>query len=90
MGLGAELAALIAEEAFLDLDAPIRRVTGPDLPGIPFNDIGEHAFLPNADKIADALRALARYSPQGTQRSQRKNLCALCVPCGETTFRGLE
>jgi len=61
MGLGAELAALIAEEAFADLDAPIRRVTGPDLPGIPFNDIGEHAFLPNAEKIADALRALARY-----------------------------
>ncbi|MDE3090968.1 MAG: alpha-ketoacid dehydrogenase subunit beta [Chloroflexota bacterium] len=61
MGLGAELAALISEDAFLDLDAPIRRVTGPDLPGIPFNDVGEHAFLPNAEKIADALRALAKY-----------------------------
>ena len=61
MGLGAEIAALIAEEAFSDLDAPIVRVTGPDLPGIPFNDIGEHTFLPNAEKIADALRALAKY-----------------------------
>lgn len=61
MGLGAEIAALIAEQAFADLDAPIRRVTGPDLPGIPFNDVGEHAFLPNADKIADALRQLAAY-----------------------------
>ncbi len=61
MGLGAELAALISEEAFLDLDAPICRVTGPDLPGIPFNDVGEHAFLPNAEKIADALRVLAKY-----------------------------
>ncbi len=61
MGLGAELAALITEEAFIDLDAPIRRVTGPDLPGIPFNEVGEHTFLPNAQKIADALRALAKY-----------------------------
>ena len=61
MGLGAELAALITEEAFLDLDAPIRRVTGPDLPGIPFNEVGEHAFLPNAQKIANALHALAKY-----------------------------
>ncbi len=61
MGLGAELAALITEEAFLDLDAPIRRVTGPDLPGIPFNEVGEHTFLPNAQKIADALRKLAAY-----------------------------
>lgn len=61
MGLGAELSALIAEEAFNDLDAPIVRVTGPDLPGIPFNEVGEHTFLPNAEKIADALRALVRY-----------------------------
>jgi 2-oxoisovalerate dehydrogenase E1 component subunit beta len=61
MGLGAELSALITEEAFADLDAPIRRVTGPDLPGIPFNEVGEHTFLPNAEKIADALRKLAAY-----------------------------
>ncbi|MBI5650843.1 MAG: alpha-ketoacid dehydrogenase subunit beta [Chloroflexi bacterium] len=61
MGLGAEVAAIISEEAFGDLDAPIRRVTGPDLPGIPFNETGEHAFLPNAEKIATALRELARY-----------------------------
>ncbi len=61
MGLGAEIAALVDENAFLDLDAPIRRVTGPDLPGIPFNEAGERAFLPNADKIAAALRELAAY-----------------------------
>ena len=61
MGLGAELSAIISEEAFSDLDAPIVRVTGPDLPGIPFNDVGEHTFLPNAEKIANALRALAKY-----------------------------
>jgi 2-oxoisovalerate dehydrogenase E1 component beta subunit len=61
MGLGAEVAAIISEEAFADLDAPIVRVTGPDLPGIPFNETGEHTFLPNAEKIATALRKLARY-----------------------------
>ncbi len=61
MGLGAEIAALISEEAFLDLDAPIRRVTGPDLPGIPFNEAGEQAFLPDADKIGKALRELAAF-----------------------------
>ncbi len=61
MGLGAEIAAMISEEAFLDLDAPIRRVTGPDLPGIPFNEAGEQAFLPDAAKIGKALRELAAY-----------------------------
>ncbi|HSR57696.1 MAG TPA: alpha-ketoacid dehydrogenase subunit beta, partial [Candidatus Binataceae bacterium] len=61
MGLGAEIAARIAEEALLDLDAPIVRVTGPDLPGVPFNEIGEETYLPNAHKIAEAARWLARY-----------------------------
>jgi 2-oxoisovalerate dehydrogenase E1 component subunit beta len=61
MGLGAELGARIAEEALLDLDAPIVRVTGPDVPGVPFNEIGEQTYLPNAEKIADAVRKLARY-----------------------------
>ncbi len=61
MGLGAEIAALISDEAFMDLDAPIRRVTGPDLPGIPFNDAGERAYLPNQEKIARALREVAAF-----------------------------
>ncbi|MBI4673643.1 MAG: alpha-ketoacid dehydrogenase subunit beta [Chloroflexi bacterium] len=61
MGLGAEIGARIAEEAFMDLDAPIVRVTGPDLPGVPFNEIGEQTFLPNAQKIADAARRLAQF-----------------------------
>lgn len=61
MGLGAELAAIITEESFLDLDAPIRRVTGPDVPGIPFHGAGEHAYLPNQEKIARALKELAAF-----------------------------
>ncbi|MCG3141382.1 MAG: 2-oxoisovalerate dehydrogenase subunit beta [Anaerolineae bacterium] len=61
MGLGAEIGARIAEECFLDLDAPLVRVTGPDLPGVPYNEIGEQTFMPNAQKIADAARRLARF-----------------------------
>lgn len=61
MGFGAEIAAEIAERAFMDLDAPIVRVTGPDVPGIPFNEAGEAEFLPNAAKIASAVRKLARF-----------------------------
>jgi len=61
MGLGAEIGARIAEECFLDLDAPLVRVTGPDLPGVPYNEIGEQTFMPNAQKIADAARRLAQF-----------------------------
>ncbi|MBI3537990.1 MAG: alpha-ketoacid dehydrogenase subunit beta, partial [Chloroflexi bacterium] len=61
MGLGAEIAAIISDEAFMDLDAPIKRVTGPDLPGIPFNDAGERAYLPNREKISKALRDLSKF-----------------------------
>lgn len=61
MGFGAEIAAEIAEKAFMDLDAPILRVTGPDVPGIPFNEAGENEFLPDPAKIAAAIRKLARF-----------------------------
>jgi len=61
MGLGAEIAAIITEESFLDLDAPIKRVTGPDVPGVPFHEAGEHAYLPNKERIARALKELAAY-----------------------------
>ena len=61
MGLGAELSALITEESFLDLDAPIKRVAGPDVPGIPFHEAGEYAYLPNKERIARALKELASY-----------------------------
>ncbi|MFQ5854866.1 MAG: transketolase C-terminal domain-containing protein [Anaerolineae bacterium] len=60
-GLGAELAAMINEEAFEHLDGPIVRVTGPDVPAIPFAPTLEAAFMPNAEKIANAARRLAAY-----------------------------
>ena len=60
-GLGAEVAAIIAEEAFEYLDGPITRVTGPDVPAMPFAPTLETAFMPDAAKIADAARDLDAY-----------------------------
>ncbi len=59
-GPGGEIAALIAEHAFLHLDAPIVRVAPPDTP-VPYSPPLEDFFLPNASKIAEAIRALAMY-----------------------------
>lgn len=60
-GIGAEVAAIIAEEAFDHLDAPIRRLAGPDIPAIPYNAPSEEFFLLNPAKIAKAMRELALY-----------------------------
>ena len=59
-GMAGELAALIAEKAFEDLDGPIVRVTAPDTP-VPFSPPLEEFFLPNAGKVIEAARALAEY-----------------------------
>jgi 2-oxoisovalerate dehydrogenase E1 component beta subunit len=59
-GMGGELAALIAEDAFEWLDAPLVRVAAPDTP-VPYSPPLEDAFRPNAAKIAGALRELAAY-----------------------------
>ena len=60
-GYGAEIAAIIAEEAFDHLDGPVMRVTGPDVPGVPYAHTLEDWFMPNPDRIADAVRRLAAY-----------------------------
>ena len=59
-GVGAEVAALLAEEAFFDLDAPIRRLTAPDVP-IPFSPPLEQAVLPQLDDMKEACRELIAY-----------------------------
>jgi 2-oxoisovalerate dehydrogenase E1 component beta subunit len=59
-GLGAELAALIAERAFEWLDAPVRRLGGLDTP-VPFSPPLEDAYRPDAEKIYRAATALAAY-----------------------------
>lgn len=61
LGLGAEIAATIASDAFEYLDAPVMRVAGPDVPAVPFSRTMQDFFMPNADKIADAMRHLAKY-----------------------------
>ncbi len=60
LGLGAELSAVIMEERFDHLDAPVLRVTYPDT-HCPFSHVLEAANLPNADTISAALRRLAEY-----------------------------
>ena len=59
-GVGAEVSALISEEAFEDLDAPIRRLTAPDVP-IPFSPPLEQAVLPQLDDMKEALGELLAY-----------------------------
>jgi 2-oxoisovalerate dehydrogenase E1 component beta subunit len=60
-GAGAEIAALIAEEAFEDLDAPVMRYGGPEAPAMPFNKPQEDWFMPDPERIAAKMRELARY-----------------------------
>jgi 2-oxoisovalerate dehydrogenase E1 component beta subunit len=60
-GYGAEIAAILAEEAFESLDGPIVRVTGPDVPGVPYNHVLEDWFMPNPERIAEAAKRLAAY-----------------------------
>ena len=60
-GWGAEMAAIIASEAFAYLDAPVMRVAAPDVPAVPFARTMQDFFMPNAEKIAAAIRKLAAY-----------------------------
>jgi len=60
-GVGAEVAAIIAEELLYDLDAPIRRLCGPDIPAMAINPPGEKHFLLNKEKVKAAMLELARY-----------------------------
>ncbi len=59
-GVGAEVAALLAEKAFPRLDAPVVRVTAPDTP-VPFSPPLEEAFLPNTRTLIAAARKLAAW-----------------------------
>jgi 2-oxoisovalerate dehydrogenase E1 component beta subunit len=61
MGYGAEVAALIADEGFEYMDGPVKRLAGPDVPSVPFSHPMQEFFMPNPDKIADAIRELVAY-----------------------------
>jgi 2-oxoisovalerate dehydrogenase E1 component beta subunit len=60
-GYGAEVSAIVAEEAFDYLDGPVTRIAGPDVPGVPYNHVLEDWFMVNPEKIADGIRKLAAY-----------------------------
>jgi 2-oxoisovalerate dehydrogenase E1 component beta subunit len=60
-GYGAEISAIVAEEAFDYLDGPVVRVAGPDVPAVPYNHVLEDWFMVNPEKIADSIRRLAAY-----------------------------
>jgi len=60
-GFGAEIAAIVAEEAFDYLDGPVIRVAGPEVPGVPYNHVLEDWFMVNPEKIAAGIRKLAAY-----------------------------
>ncbi|HSR48401.1 MAG TPA: alpha-ketoacid dehydrogenase subunit beta [Anaerolineales bacterium] len=60
-GYGGEIAAILADEAFTDLDAPVRRLGGPDVPAMPYSHPLQDWFLPNPVKIAGAMRELAAF-----------------------------
>ncbi len=59
-GVGAEVAAIVAEEAFWDLDAPVRRLATADVPSYPFAAPLEGELFIDTTKIADAMRRSLR------------------------------
>ncbi|MGH9336092.1 MAG: transketolase C-terminal domain-containing protein, partial [Vicinamibacteria bacterium] len=59
-GMAGEIAAILAEEAFDDLDGPIVRVTAPDTP-VPYAASLEDAFIPRTEDVVRAARRLAAY-----------------------------
>jgi 2-oxoisovalerate dehydrogenase E1 component beta subunit len=61
LGLGAEVAAQIAENALFELDGPIVRIGGPHVPAMPYAPTLEHWFLPDADRIEQEMRKLAEF-----------------------------
>lgn len=59
-GFGAEIAARVAQKTFLDLDAPVERVTTPDVP-VPYNVGLMNAVVPTVDRIADTLTRMLEF-----------------------------
>ncbi|HXJ15724.1 MAG TPA: alpha-ketoacid dehydrogenase subunit beta [Candidatus Polarisedimenticolia bacterium] len=59
-GIAGEIAAIVCESAFEDLDGPIARVTAPDTP-VPYAPPLEESYLPSVEKVAAAARELAKY-----------------------------
>jgi 2-oxoisovalerate dehydrogenase E1 component beta subunit len=60
-GIGSEVAAIIAEECLFDLDAPVQRLCGPDVPAMPYAGPMEKFFMLSPEKCLEAMRSLAQF-----------------------------
>ena len=60
-GIGAEISAMVVEEAFFDLDAPIRRLCGPDVPAMGYAATLEEEFMISTERMAEAMRDMVRF-----------------------------
>ncbi|WP_099158449.1 alpha-ketoacid dehydrogenase subunit beta [Virgibacillus ndiopensis] len=56
-----EVAAIIAENCLFDLDAPVQRLAGPNIPAMPYAPTMEKYFMVNPDKVEKAMRELAEF-----------------------------
>jgi 2-oxoisovalerate dehydrogenase E1 component beta subunit len=60
-GIGAEISAMVAEEALFSLDAPIRRLAAPDVPAMGYAEPLEHEYMSSPAKMADAMREMVKF-----------------------------
>ena len=60
-GIGAEISAMVVEDAFFDLDAPIRRLCGPDVPAMGYALTLEEEFMIPTSRMAEAMRDLVAF-----------------------------
>jgi 2-oxoisovalerate dehydrogenase E1 component beta subunit len=60
-GIGAEISAMVAEEALFSLDAPIRRLAAPDVPAMGYAEPLEHEYMSSPAKMAEAMREMVKF-----------------------------
>jgi 2-oxoisovalerate dehydrogenase E1 component beta subunit len=60
-GIGAEISAMVAEEALFHLDAPIRRLAAPDVPAMGYALPLEEEFMSSPDEMAEAMREMVKF-----------------------------
>ena len=60
-GIGAEISAMVSEEALFDLDAPIRRLCGPDVPAMGYAKPLEEAFMISTGRMRAAMQELVAF-----------------------------
>jgi 2-oxoisovalerate dehydrogenase E1 component beta subunit len=60
-GIGAEISAMVAEEALFHLDAPIRRLCGPDVPAMGYALPLEEEFMSSPAEMAEAMREMVKF-----------------------------